>query len=103
MDTSGTSAELDREFPVLLSDSERQRHPDWPRAVPWSLLQPHERQADRNHGQTLKRLAERGGLSPAEMVAVLEDRRWQRMDPEAAVARLNELVRQHAGWEMRKK
>jgi hypothetical protein len=38
------------------------------------LVAPHEEQAQRNHDQTLQRLAERGGLSPAELLAVLQDR-----------------------------
>lgn len=42
-----------------------------PAAVPWSLVKPHEKQAQANHGQSLKRLAERGGLSPAELVHLL--------------------------------
>jgi len=62
--------------------------------VPWALISPHERQAQMNHGQTLARLDERGGLSPCEAVAVLEDRRWRRMDPFEADARLGELVRE---------
>lgn len=53
--------------------------------VPLALVLPHERQADRNHGQTLHRLAERGGLSACELAAVLEDREWRAM-PE------------HEGW-----
>jgi hypothetical protein len=44
------------------------------KAIPWSLIEPHERQAERNQSQTLKRLAERGGLSPCEAVAVIEGR-----------------------------
>jgi hypothetical protein len=61
-----------------------------PRSVPWSLLEPHEQQAKWNHGgQTLKRLAERGGLDPTEMLAVLEDRPWRTMEwPEAVPALL---------------
>lgn len=44
-----------------------------PRAVPWRLLEPHARQAMLNHDQTLERLAQRGGLSPEEMICVLRD------------------------------
>lgn len=45
---------------------------DCPSAIPWGLLGPsEERQAQHNHSQTLKRLAERGGLSPRELYAVL--------------------------------
>lgn len=46
-----------------------------PTLVPWGFVAPHERQAQTNHSQSLARLNERGGLSPAELVAVLEDRR----------------------------
>lgn len=49
-------------------------------SMPWSMIAPHERQAQRNHSQTLKRLAERGGLSACEALAILDDRDWQRMD-----------------------
>lgn len=43
----------------------------------WSMLAPHESQAQTNHGQTLRRLAERGGLSPREALAILENRKIQ--------------------------
>ena len=42
-------------------------------SVPLALVAPHEAQAMRNHQQTVKRLAERGGLDPIEMLAVLND------------------------------
>ena len=42
--------------------------------VPWSLVEPHQAQAMKNHRQTLERLAERGGLSWPELVAVISDR-----------------------------
>ena len=48
-----------------------------PRFVPWSLLEPHREQADTNHGQTLERLAERGGLDPCEMWCVINDKKWR--------------------------
>ena len=45
--------------------------------VPWEMLAPHEAQAQRNHGgQSLERLSERGGLDPAEMLAILDDKPW---------------------------
>lgn len=56
--------------------------------IPWDVIAPHERQAQANHSQSLTRLAERGGLSPSEAVAVLEDRAWRRMDEDAAARRL---------------
>jgi hypothetical protein len=60
-------------------------------SIPWSVIAGHERQAMRNHYQTLERLAERGGLSPAEAVAIIEDRRFSRMELKDAEARLMEL------------
>ncbi len=47
--------------------------------VPLALVLPHDQQAQRNHSQTLHRLAERGGLAVCELAAVLEDRQWRRM------------------------
>lgn len=61
--------------------------------VPWSLIAPHEIQAQKNHHQTLERVAERGGLCPSEMVAVIEDRPWHPMDEVNAINRLAELLR----------
>jgi len=68
-------------------------------AIPWAALAPHEAQAQRNHGQSLERLAQRGGLDPAEAVAILEDRRWDRQPPPPAqsIARMLELVRRALG------
>lgn len=63
-----------------------------PRTVPLALVQPHEHQALRNHDQTLARLAERGGLGPAELVAVLGDRRWHQMSVEDEVRELLALT-----------
>lgn len=44
--------------------------------IPFAMIAPHEEQAQRNHGQTLNRLAERGGLSTGEAIAILEGRKW---------------------------
>jgi hypothetical protein len=57
----------DREFPVLRDYLDRRRYPDARRSVPWSWVAPFEPQVARNHEQSLERLAERGGLSPAEL------------------------------------
>lgn len=46
--------------------------------VPWSLIAPYEAQAQTNHGQTLKRLAERGGLSICEAMAVMSSARYEK-------------------------
>ena len=63
--------------------------------VPWSLVTPHQRQARSNHDQTLERLAERGGLSPGEMMAVLEDRPHRRMSKAEANQQLLAKLREH--------
>lgn len=44
--------------------------------IPWAMVAPHEVQARSNHGQSLARLAERGGLCAAEALDILEGRRW---------------------------
>lgn len=44
--------------------------------IPWEVIAAHEEQAMRNHSQTLQRLAERGGLSYCEALAVIDDRPW---------------------------
>lgn len=71
---------------------------DAPDFIPWEMIRSHESQARANHcGQTLARLAERGGLSVSEAVAVLEDRSWDRVvaaDRAAGVARLKRLLRE---------
>lgn len=68
-----------------------------PAYVAFSIVEPHETQAWRNHSQTLTRLSERGGLDPAELVAVLEDRpilgpRAIHLSDVEAVDRLLELL-----------
>lgn len=52
------------------------RHPDLPKSVPMALFLPHEKQAQTNHGQSLERLAERGGLDWIEMDWILRGIRW---------------------------
>lgn len=75
-----------RRFPVH-PDSRRKTR-DCPASVPWSMLAPHEAQAQSNHSQTLERLAERGGLAVCEMLAVLEDRRWKPVPGDEALRQL---------------
>lgn len=48
--------------------------------VPFDMIAAHEAQAQSNHSQTLDRLNERGGLSPSEFLAVLEDRPFRPVD-----------------------
>ena len=64
--------------------------------IPWSAIAPHEDQAKKNHGLSLKRLAERGGLDLLSAVAIMSDLRWvdvKHLTREQAWARLHELVR----------
>jgi hypothetical protein len=42
-------------------------------AVPWEAMTPHERQAFNNHGQSIERLAARGGLGAGEAWLVVND------------------------------
>ena len=55
-------------FPVLSG------HSSCPKSFPWEWILPYEKRAIYNHNQTLKRLAERGGLCPGEIRCVVEDR-----------------------------
>lgn len=77
------------------------RRADWVpaeyRGIPWAIIAPHGDQAERNHWQTLEHLAYRGGLSPCEAVAILEDRKWRRMDQREAFERVQELCAGGAG------
>ena len=53
-------------------------------ALPWAMVAPHAATAMQNHGgQTLERLAQRGGLCPLEMVAVLEDADYRKRWPDS--------------------
>lgn len=55
--------------------------------IPWEVIEIHEHQALINHGQTLQRLAERGGLSWGEASAVLDDRRFDKRDLDMKTSR----------------
>lgn len=44
--------------------------------VPLAFVQAHERQAHANHGQTVARLKERGGLTWAELADIVAGRKW---------------------------
>ncbi|WP_454018462.1 hypothetical protein [Azospirillum sp. Marseille-Q6669] len=79
----------DRAFPILYPN---RRPADAPRSIPWSLVAPHRAQAQINHGQTLERLAERGGLAPCELLAVLENRPFRRMFPDDAIRQVRALI-----------
>lgn len=64
-------------FPILLDITVSS---EGKACVPLELVMAHEQQAVKNHGQSVSRLAERGGLSPSELAAVLWDREWRPME-----------------------
>ena len=52
-------------------------------------------QAMTNHGQTLERLAERGGLSLSEAAAIVDRRRWRELTADDAMAALKRAAERH--------
>lgn len=89
-------------FPLLLSYGDQTK---WliangcPRRVPWAFIEPHAKQAWATHGQTLERLAERGGLCVAEMVCVLDGLRWGRREFRTSEDALPRLLERLAEWQ----
>lgn len=82
-----------RQFPIQWWTIPRRELPEeFQKSIPWGLIGPHEAQAQRNHSQSLTRLAERLGLSWCEAVAIIENRPWTRMTHTDAAARLQELT-----------
>ena len=62
-----------KEFPIMTKKGKEY--------IPYDIIKPHEEQALKNHcGQTLDRLAARGGLSWAEAYAVLTDSKFPYRD-----------------------
>jgi hypothetical protein len=57
-----------RTFPLMMRGAKREPVKG---AIAWEVAELGWRQAMHNHGQTLERLAERGGLSPFEMACAL--------------------------------
>lgn len=55
---------------ILLDYQERKKFPNCPNWIPDELL--NEEWADYNHGQTLKRLNERMGMGPEEIMANID-------------------------------
>ena len=62
-------------------------------SIPWVVIAPHEGQAFFNHGQSLDMLNRRGGLAWSEIIAVLEDRRYTKMDEREARKMVEEIVK----------
>jgi 8-oxo-dGTP diphosphatase len=71
------------------------RKPYCPRQIPMSLL--NEERAQRNHGQTLQRLKERGGLGVLEILSIIQDKSWSNYKGvkwEEALKMLNDILNQ---------
>lgn len=60
--------------------------------IPWAIIELHNKQAWANHGQSLERLAERGGLGWGEALAVLEDRKYKYIDEGVARKQVLEII-----------
>lgn len=64
-----------KQFPILIDF--RGTPGPCPSSIPWEAIAPYDAQAQINHGgQSLERLAERGGLSAAEAFLVMHGRKW---------------------------
>lgn len=72
----------ERPFPILSGQG----------SIPWGFIAAHEARAYKNHGQTLARLAERGGLSFDEALAIVEDRPFALLGPGESKAALATLI-----------
>ena len=57
-------------FPILYQGTTRLDH--WPIAVEWEDISYYEHVIKSNHGQSLKAIAERGGLSPVELFMAMK-------------------------------
>jgi hypothetical protein len=68
-------------------------------SILWEAICAHEHQARANHGQSLDALAQRGRLSPYELLAVLFDQPfWRGSFPEPATV-IKKLKEKMAGFE----
>lgn len=74
-----------RMFPIMCGED-----------IPWVVIAPCEDQAQRNHSQSLKRLAERGGLDPQEALWVLTGQKWAstKLTLEEADTKLREIAKE---------
>jgi hypothetical protein len=82
-----------KKFPILRHRSLDKDLPNQPAGFPWELVAPHEKQAEANHcGQSLKRLAERGGLCPIELMAILKDEPYPKNDPDSELRRVQKAI-----------
>lgn len=79
-----------KDMPIMLELGKK-----WSRTVPFSML--NEEWAQKNHGQSLQRLAERGGLGACEAIAIIDKRRWHLISRELALEMLAQRLDQFLG------
>jgi hypothetical protein len=87
--------EQPKEIEYMPVHPEDARKPDCPKQFPMHLL--NEAKAQSNHSQSLKRLKERGGLSVAEILAIVGNKPWNYygcLKWEDKLKMLNELLNQ---------
>ena len=78
-------------FRILHDNRDLKKWPDMPTEIPWDML--NEDMAQKNHGQTLKRLNERGGLGVTECLSNINKTRLQfREEKIEDVLELNKLI-----------
>lgn len=86
------------QFPILASAEARP--PKYPHWVPFVFIEKYAANIVRNHGQTVARIAVRGGLSWAELWVAVESRPlgdvWHTTDTEAAAAVMARI--EQDGW-----
>ncbi len=63
--------------------------------IPWMVIVAHEGKAICNHGRDLEALNSRRGLCWSEMIAVLEDRKWSKMNEMIARKKIEDIVRKN--------
>ncbi|MBG8552367.1 hypothetical protein [Hymenobacter guriensis] len=65
------------------------------KSIPMEVLRPFEKQAYRNHDQTLERLNQRGGLTPKETLAIIRGCSFYRLNvtEDQAEAELSKFIK----------
>lgn len=79
-------------FPIIGSRHSSTSTKAW---FPLKVLSPHAKQTSLNHAHSLQQMSERGGMTPAELAAVLEDRPFVQMSDREAWYSIFEAVERH--------
>ncbi len=81
---------MGKQFKVLTNWNKELKN--YPTSIPWSML--NEEQAQLNHGQSLTRLNERGGMGVSEILFNIKKQRLQfNKETQADVDELNLLIK----------